>query len=145
MKKLTTVLLLLVAVASLFIFGSIVAFASAATPAKQTKSVTAQGTMQDAGITTYQYGQYALVDKSGHTLFALRSSKLDLAQFVGKSVKITGTLVSGYPVDGGPKFLDVKSVSVVHGKHTLEPQLWCGESNINDYRCHPDGWQLQER
>lgn len=111
MKKLTSVLLLLIAIASLFIFSGIVAFALSATPAKQTQTVTAQGTIQEAGITTYQYGPHTLVNKSGLTQFALRSSKLDLAQFVGKPVNITGTLVPGYPVDGGPPFLDVTSVS----------------------------------
>ena len=111
MKKLTSVILLLVAIASLFVFGGIAVFASSATPAKQAQTVTAQGTIQEAGITTHQYGQFTLVDKSGRIRFALRSSKLDLGQFVGKSVKITGTSVPSYPVDGGPPFLDVTSVS----------------------------------
>jgi hypothetical protein len=113
MKKFTTVLLLLIAIASLFVFSSIVAFASSAPPAKQTKTeiVTAEGTIQNAGITTYQYGRYILVDKSGHTLYALRSSTLDLDQYVGKDVTITGTLVPGYPLDGGPPYLDAQSVS----------------------------------
>jgi hypothetical protein len=111
MKKLTSVLLLLIAIASLFIFSGIAVFASSAAPAKKGQTVTAQGTIQEAGITTFQYGQFTLVDKSDHTRFALRSRKLDLGQFVGKSVKITGTLVPGFPIDGGPPFLDVTNVS----------------------------------
>src|SRR5437763_15100058 len=111
MKKLTSVILLLVAIASLFVISGIAVFASPAPPAKQTKIITAERTIQNPGITTFQYGEQTLVDKSGHIRFALRSSKLDLNKFVGKSVKITGTLVPGYPVDGGPAFLDVQSVS----------------------------------
>lgn len=78
-------------------------------------SVQAQGTMQHQGITTYMYGTHILVDRSGKTLYALRNSTLDLNTYIDKYVEVSGTLVAGYPVDGGPPLLDV---SMVQGKMT---------------------------
>jgi hypothetical protein len=73
--------------------------------------MTSTGTIQRAEVTTYMYGEYILVDGSGKTLYALTSHTLDLSQYIGRNVKITGTFIDGYPVDGGPLFLDVQSVS----------------------------------
>lgn len=72
--------------------------------------VRAQGTIELTGITTYMYGQYSLVDLSGDTAYALRSSKLDLGIFVGQYVEIAGMRVPGYPLEGGPVFVDVETV-----------------------------------
>jgi len=75
-------------------------------------TVTAEGTIEKQGITTYQYGTHVL--KEGKkTLYALTSKTQKLNDYVGKRVKITGTKIDGYPLEGGPVFLEVTSVEVL--------------------------------
>ena len=74
-------------------------------------TVSAAGTIRAQGISSYMYGTHILADPSGKTLYALRSGdQLGLDQWVGQRVRIVGTIVPGYPVDGGPPFLDVLGV-----------------------------------
>ena len=73
--------------------------------------VTAIGTIQKTGITTYMYGTHVLKDDSGKTLYALKSDAINLDDYVDKgTVTVQGDLIPGYPVDGGPDYLDVKKV-----------------------------------
>lgn len=62
------------------------------------------GTIQKRGITTYQYGTHTI---SG---YALRSSSVTLDDYVNQNVTIVGQKVEGYPVDGGPEFIDVEKI-----------------------------------
>ena len=71
------------------------------------------GTIQRLEVTSFMYGTHALFDNSGKILYALRSHTLDLSAYIGKHVEVTGTLVPGYPVDGGPPFLDVSKVQEI--------------------------------
>lgn len=72
--------------------------------------ITASGTIQKQGFTTYMYGTHVLLDDKGKTLYALRSNSVDLDRYVDRKVTLKGSLVPGYPVDFGPDYLDVKSV-----------------------------------
>jgi cell division protein FtsX len=73
--------------------------------------VTATGTIQQTGITTYMYGTHVLKDDSGKTLYALKSDAVNLDDYVDKGkVAVQGDLIPGYPVDGGPNYLNVKKV-----------------------------------
>lgn len=73
--------------------------------------VTAEGAIQRAGTTTYMYGTHILVDDDGKTLYALKSDKIDLDEYMDIiNVTVKGDLISGYPVQGGPEYLDVKKV-----------------------------------
>ena len=62
------------------------------------------------GITTYMYGTHVLTNDLGQTLYALRSKSLVLDDYIGQSVEISGIKVQGYPVDGGPDFLEVSEI-----------------------------------
>lgn len=73
--------------------------------------LTAEGTLQQRGFTVYQYGTHVLVDASEETLYALRAERIDLDAFVGQRVRVAGALVPGYPVDAGPQYMAVASVS----------------------------------
>lgn len=70
--------------------------------------VVVTGTVEEQGITTYQYGTHVI----GNSLefYALRSSAVDLDDYVGMEVTVYGDLVDGYPITGGPEYLDVKRV-----------------------------------
>lgn len=73
-------------------------------------SVKSSGIIHAQGITTYMYGTHVLVDNTGKTVFALRSNTVNLDQYIDKKVEIKGNKVKGYPVDGGPEYLDVSDV-----------------------------------
>ncbi len=74
--------------------------------------VQTKGTIERTGITTYMYGEYKLVESAKNIVYALRSSTLDLSKYVGQHVEVTGTKISGYPLDGGPVYLDIETVVV---------------------------------
>lgn len=67
-----------------------------------------QGVLEKQGITSYQYGSYTLESDDG--FYALSSAEVDLEPYVGKEVEIRATKIEGYPVDGGPVYLQVNQV-----------------------------------
>lgn len=68
------------------------------------------GLIEAQVITTYMYGTHILTDGAGNTLYALRSSSVTLNNYIGKNVEIKGHKVKGYPVGGGPEYIDVSKV-----------------------------------
>ncbi|MFC0181792.1 hypothetical protein SAMN04515674_10944 [Pseudarcicella hirudinis] len=70
------------------------------------------GFLQKAGITTYQYGSHYLTkDKSQKEhIYALSSSNVNLDNFLNQQVRVVGKKRNGYPVDGGPDYLEVESI-----------------------------------
>lgn len=62
------------------------------------------GTIQKQGITTYQYGTHTL---SG---YALRSSTLNLDNYINQNVTVVGYKIDGYPIEGGPVFIEVEKL-----------------------------------
>ena len=66
------------------------------------------GTIEATGITSYQYGTHTL--ESGDEFYALKSETVDLSQYEGKNVTLHATKIEGYPVDGGPVYLNVTKV-----------------------------------
>jgi hypothetical protein len=87
----------------------VVALALAA-PILAQESVTATGTIERLGITTYQYGTHAATDEASGAFYVLSSHVVDLDVYTGQRVTVYGTLVPGYEygqVEGGPPLLDV--------------------------------------
>lgn len=72
--------------------------------------LTVEGIVREQGFTIYQYGTHVLVDSSETTLYALRDDQGRLGAYVGQRVRVTGSLIAGYPVNAGPKYLAVSSV-----------------------------------
>ena len=62
------------------------------------------GVLQQQGVTTYQYGTHVMPG------YALRSSTIDLDQYVGQNVTVRGYLIESYPVENGPEYLEVEEV-----------------------------------
>ncbi|MDP6922213.1 MAG: hypothetical protein QGH06_04480 [Lutibacter sp.] len=62
------------------------------------------GTIQKQGVTTYQYGTHTV---SG---YALRSSVVILDDYVNQNVTLVGHKIDGYPVDGGPDYIEVEEI-----------------------------------
>lgn len=66
------------------------------------------GTIEATGITSYQYGTHTL--QAENEFYALKSEVIDLSNYEGKNVTISATKIEGYPVDGGPVYLNVKEI-----------------------------------
>jgi hypothetical protein len=77
-----------------------------------TSEVTVIGVLKKQGITVYMYGDYVLVDRNGKTVYALRQGKTDLDAYVGRTVTIKGRPIKGYPVDFGPPYIEVETISL---------------------------------
>ncbi len=67
------------------------------------------GTIQPAGITSYQYGTHIL--KAENTFYALKSDNIELGDYEGEKVSLQAEKVEGYPVDGGPVYLNVTKIN----------------------------------
>ncbi len=75
---------------------------------QQDDSGTYSGTIEATGITSYQYGTHTL--QTDNEFYALKSEVINLSDYEGKSVTITAKRVEGYPVDGGPVYLNVQKI-----------------------------------
>lgn len=75
--------------------------------------VEASGTLERLEMSTWMYGTHILVERDGEVLYALKSETADLASYEGKKVRVAGILVPGYPVDGGPEYLQVEFIEAV--------------------------------
>jgi hypothetical protein len=73
-------------------------------------TVTSTGIIQKQGITTYQYGSHVLTDVNGKTIYALRCSRYNLDNYVNRKVDIIGQKITGYPIDGGPDYIEVSFI-----------------------------------
>ena len=92
----------------LLIVSFAIAGCSGTKPVADKNLVILSGKLEALGMSTFQYGTHIL--NSGGKTYALKSSKLDLKSYEGKDVIVKGLRVVGYPVDGGPEFLDVQEV-----------------------------------
>ena len=68
-------------------------------------SIEVEGTIEAIGMTSWQYGTHTLTNDEN--FYALRSKTVKLDQYEGKTVTIIAQKIEGYPVDGGPEFLEV--------------------------------------
>ena len=68
-------------------------------------SLELQGTISPQSITFYQYGTHIITTSS--EVFALRSQSINLDRYLNQAVSISANKISGYPLSGGPDFLEV--------------------------------------
>lgn len=93
---------------SLFI--AVISGCSTTNNAQSGESVTVQGTVAKMGMTTFQYGTHLL--EAGEKSYALKAENINLDNYLNKKVTIKGKKVPGYPVEGGPDFVDVTLVKI---------------------------------
>ena len=62
------------------------------------------GVIQKQGVTSYMYGTHVI---SG---FALRSNTILLDNYINYNLTIVGYKIDGYPVDGGPDYIEVTDI-----------------------------------
>ena len=69
------------------------------------------GTLTTIGMSTWMYGTHILSDDTGKPITALSGgNNIDFDSYEGEKVEVTGSLKDGYPIDGGPEYLEVKSI-----------------------------------
>lgn len=78
---------------------------NAAQSEEEGQQMTMKGKLDVAGMSTYMYGTHKFYVKD--TYYAVRSDKYDLNEYVEKVVTIVYTKVDGYPVEGGPEYLEI--------------------------------------
>ena len=69
------------------------------------ETIEVSGTIQKQEMTSYQYGTHTI---SG---YALRSSSISFDDYINQSVTIVGKKIEGYPIDGGPDYLEVEQIT----------------------------------
>jgi hypothetical protein len=67
-----------------------------------------KGIIKKLEITTWQYGTHTI--DIGDKFYALKSDNIDLNKYNDQVVSIWGNKIEGYPVDGGPEYIDVKRI-----------------------------------
>jgi len=87
-----------------FLFSSCEKDETAETP----ETIECTGILQIQGITTYQYGSHII--SNNEFFYALRSQTISLDNYVGETVTIKGEKVEGYPIEGGPDYIEVTEV-----------------------------------
>jgi hypothetical protein len=76
------------------------------------QSLLVTGIVKKQGVTTYQYGTHVLNDKDGKIVYALKSEHIKLDDYIDKKVEIWGIPEEGYPIEGGPEFLEVIKIVI---------------------------------
>ncbi len=93
---------------SVLFIGFLLMISIACSTTKSNNEDTYSGIIETAGITTYQYGTHIL--KNENTFYALRSENIDLDDHVGKKLSLNAKIIVGYPVEGGPVYLEVTKI-----------------------------------
>lgn len=72
------------------------------------------GRLEAVGMTSYMYGSHVLLTESGrYAVNRKENAAFSLDDFTGKRVRVEAKRVEGYPVDGGPPLLAVRSLTVI--------------------------------
>ena len=93
---------------SVLLTGILLMISIACGTTKSNNEDTYSGIIEPAGITTYQYGTHIL--KTENTFYALKSENIDLDEHTGKKLSVHAEKIEGYPVDGGPVYLQVTKI-----------------------------------
>ncbi|MGE5458803.1 MAG: hypothetical protein ACM3RX_10650 [Methanococcaceae archaeon] len=96
-----------------FIFLISFLFISCKSDINSTGNISSSGVIKVLEASAWMYGTHIFVDNKGKVIYALRSSQINLNNYIDMRVTISGDLVKGYPVDGGPEYLEVKSVTQI--------------------------------
>jgi len=97
----------------IFIFPLILFLASCDSSVESNNSVSSNGFIKKIETSTWQYGTHTLNNLQGKPRYALKSLNYNLDDFNNKKVIIRGIKIEGYPVDGGPIYVDVKSIEEI--------------------------------
>jgi len=94
------------------IVGFLILIAAQACQSKKLASnqIEVSGILQESGVTTYQYGTHIII--ANDKTYALKSSTIDLNEYSKRYVTVVGEKIAGYPVEGGPDYLEVVKIKL---------------------------------
>jgi len=76
-------------------------------------TVTRSGILTKIEMSSWMYGSHLLSDDTGKPLTALKKDEtFEFDKYQGEKVEVTGKIIEGYPVDGGPEYLEVESIKL---------------------------------
>lgn len=67
------------------------------------------GTIQEQGMTSYQYGTHTIT-AANDEFYALKSDSVNLDDYLNEEVTIVAQKIEGYPLSGGPDYMLVLEV-----------------------------------
>lgn len=70
------------------------------------------GTLEVLEMSNWMYGSHTLTTEDGE-FYALKSDAIDLNDFNDQPVHLFGDEMEGYPLNNGPKLIDVKKVQLM--------------------------------
>ncbi len=94
------------------LLGMLALMLTMAVPALAESEPRLTGVIEKPEVTTYMYGTHAITDELGN-FYALESDIVDLDDYVGQRVTVSGAFVAGYEdgqVEGGPPLFSVTHV-----------------------------------
>lgn len=74
----------------------------------QNNGMTVTGTIQEQGMTSYQYGTHTLTNSD--IFYAVKSDSINLNEYLNREVTVRVKPIEGYPLEGGPEYLHVLEV-----------------------------------
>lgn len=81
------------------------------------EKISLEGRVEKLEATEFRYGSHYLAsinEREDDSQYVLTSESFSLSDIEGQCVRVSGTLVEGYPLDeGGPKLLNVTEVSEI--------------------------------
>ena len=96
----------------LFLF-ALLAFIGISCDESEEYTIVSDGLIIETVASFYQYGTHTIETNEGEILYALTSNSIDLTEYNDMYVEIKGNLIEGYPLEGGPEYLEVKSIKVI--------------------------------
>lgn len=83
---------------------------------EKNKYISFEGVIQELEVTTWMYGTHIIYGTAANgtenVRYALRSDNFDLSEFMLEPVLVEGHLIKGYPVDGGPEYINVDAIAI---------------------------------
>lgn len=68
------------------------------------------GKIEKLEVSGFGYGSHLI--NSDRKMYALTSKDIDLNKFVGKAVIAKGKKIDGYPLEGGPDYIEIIQVDL---------------------------------
>ena len=94
----------------IFIYTFVISLTLSCKKDTEFRSIKSSGTLNVQGGSFYMYGTHTLIDNNFKLIYALRSKTENLDEYIGQNVEITGYKIKGYPVAGGPEYLEVTKI-----------------------------------
>ena len=83
---------------------------------EKNKYVSFEGIIQELEMTYWMYGTHIIygteANGTENVRYALRSDNFDLSEFMLEPVLVEVYLIKGYPVDGGPEYINVDAIAI---------------------------------